>query len=70
MAAERYALLADESGNAKEELRVLAGLSGSQRHLAALERSLRGALRRHGVAEIKWSALRTRPKRLAAAREF
>jgi hypothetical protein len=70
MALERYALLADESGNADEPLRVLAGLSGPLKGLLALERELRGVLWRHGLAELKWAALRTRPRRLGAAAEF
>lgn len=67
---ERYALVADESGNASEPLRVLAGLSGPSRSLARLERGLRRVLRRHGLAEVKWAGLRTRKARLNAAREF
>jgi hypothetical protein len=67
---ERYALVADESGNAREPLRILAGLSGPSRRLAALERSLRSVLRRHGLREVKWAGLRTKKNRLQAAREF
>ncbi len=67
---ERFALVADESGNAKEPLRVLAGLSGPSRTLARLERALRAVLRRHRLKEVKWATLRTRRPRLAAAREF
>jgi hypothetical protein len=70
MPLKRYALLADESGNADEPLRVLAGLSGPLKGLLALERELRGVLWRHGLVEVKWAALRTRPKRLHAAAEF
>lgn len=67
---ERFALVADESGNAKEPLRVLAGLSGPSRTLTRLERSLRAVLQRHRLKEVKWATLRTRKARLVAAREF
>jgi hypothetical protein len=70
LAAERYALLADESGNMDEPVCVLAGLSGPLRSLLFLERDLRRVLERHGISEVKWSALRTRPRRLLAAAEF
>ena len=70
MAAERRAIVADESGNASDPLRVLAGLSGSSQELLALERSLRASLKRHGVAELKWSSLRTKASKLRVAREF
>ena len=70
LGAERYALFADESGNMDEQICVLAGLSGPLKGLLALERDLREVLVRHAIAEIKWSGLRTRPRRLLAAAEF
>ncbi len=63
-------IAADESGNAEDDLRVLAGLSGRVKDLLALERELRDVLRRHRLTEVKWSSSRTRTPRLEAAREF
>lgn len=53
-----------------EPLCVLAGLSGPLKGLLSLERDLRQVLVRHHLNEVKWSALRTRPRRLLAAAEF
>ena len=67
---KRYALVADESGNEGDAVQALAGLSGPFDSLVQLERDLRAVLKRHGLKELKWSQVRTRRPRLAAAREF
>ncbi len=63
-------MAADESGSEGDALRVLALLSGPGQGLLHLERELRLALARHRQREIKWSRLRTRHERLAAAHDF
>ncbi len=65
-----FALFCDDSGGERDTLRAAACVSGPAGAVAELERSLRGVLERTGVRELKWSALRTRRERLAAAREF
>jgi hypothetical protein len=60
-------LFADDSGSDADALRSLAVLSGPARVFLALERDLRKALALHGVRELKWTAVRTRPARLQAA---
>jgi hypothetical protein len=65
-----YILVTDESGNDSEPLQVLAGVSGRRRDLAELEIELKALLRRHGVRELKWSGVRKRKERHAAALGF
>jgi hypothetical protein len=65
-----YALFCDDSGGEDDDLRAVAAVSGPTWALLELERSLRGVLDVVGMEELKWTALRTRPRRFEAARAF
>jgi hypothetical protein len=62
-------LFSDESGGT-EAIRSLASISGPVEALKDLERDLDGYVRKAGLKELKWSALRTRKARLEAAQGF
>lgn len=65
-----FLLYCDDSGGEEDAVRAVAAVSGPAPVLLALERELRRVLALEGVAELKWSALRTRPTRLRVAQAF
>jgi hypothetical protein len=66
----QHAIYTDESGGGGERTLAVAGVAGEARALASLEAGLALALKRHGLAELKWAQVRTRAPRLLAAEEF